>query len=284
MKKTAYLIAFCTTISFNANATDCSVAKKEYEKGLEAGKAQDWNAATQALSKSTQECNTFNAWYLLGQAYTELHNYNDALSAFEDSRQYAKTTNERALAMGRYAQIQANLGEVNRPLTMVHEARKMHSNPPKWMTMLAMSLDEKRIEQPLTIAQVTRALTNKSIKIFNSNAKPNINVNINFKSNSTEIVESSYQALDVLAEALADRAISSKQVTIVGHSDQRGAEGYNMDLSVKRAKYIEKELISRNPVLQGKLLVLGKGEGNPLYEGNDENSFKFNRRIELQVD
>ena len=283
MKKTIILTAFCSLLTINANASDCNQAKKEYETGLKAGRANDWESAKQALIKSTQVCNSFNAWYLLGQVYTKLKNYDDALSTFEDSRKYAKNDNERALAMARYAEIQASQGEIQRPLSMIHEARKMHSNPPKWMTMLAMNLDEKRMTQPLTVAEVTRGLTNKSIRLFNQNARPSVNVNINFKSNSVDIVKTSYQALDVLAEALADRSLASKTITIIGYTDERGTENYNMDLSVKRAKHIEEELISRNPVLNGKLSIVGKGESNPLYKGDDENSFRFNRRVELQV-
>jgi len=264
-------------------AGDCHLAQQEYEKGLRAGQNNDWETSKKALFKSVTECNTFNNWYLLGQVYQELKNSDEALSAFENAQQYATSHNDRALAMARYAQTQARQGEVVRPLTLIHEARKMHDNPPNWMTAMARDLDSKRIEQPLTIAQVTRALTNRSVKIFNTDANPNINVNINFKDNSTEIIEQAYQALDILAEALDVETLHSKTIIIVGHSDQRGTDKYNLNLSKQRAKYIKDELISRNPSLTDRLEILGMGEKFPLYEGNSAENYFYNRRIELKI-
>jgi len=283
MKQFIAITLFMFLVLEQLLAGDCDLAQREYEKGLHAGQNNDWETSRKALFKSVSQCNTFNNWYLLGQVYQELKNPDEALSAFKTAQQYAASNNERALAMARYAQTQARQGEIVRPLTLIHEARKMHDRSLNWMTAVARDLDSKRIEQPLTIAQVTRALTNRSIKIFNSDAKPNVNVNINFKDNSTEIIEQAYQALDILAEALDADTLNSKTITIMGHSDERGTDKYNFNLSEQRAKYIKDELISRNPSLTGRLEILGMGEKFPLYKGHTAKNYLYNRRIELKI-
>lgn len=270
-------------ISKSLLASDCDLAQRYYEQGLDAGKNSQWQQAKSTLTQSVSLCNTFNNWYLLGQVYQVLNKNELALSAFEDSQRYAKTNNEKALAMGRYAEGLETLGEIARPLSMIHAARKMHVNAPSWMTDIAKRLDAKRIKQPLTTQHVQQALTNRAIKIFDQKAKPNLNVSINFKDNSVEVIKQSYGALDILAKALVNDSLQDKQVIIIGHSDERGTEDYNQTLSEKRAIHIRNELISRNPTLAKRLKTKGVGENFPLYSGKTELDYLYNRRIEIQV-
>ena len=264
-------------------AGDCAIGGKLYEDGLKAGKAKDWPAAKTALRSSTLECNTFNNWYLLGQTQLELGETDDALSSFEDARRYAQQDNERALAIGRYAQILATKNAVSEPLTLLHEALRLHKNPPSWMSSLTRDLDNKRINQPLTVAEVTRALTNPATKSLDLQSKPNANVNINFKYNSVELMETSKGALDIIAAALTEPDLASTSFTIAGHADERGTEQYNVELSKKRAAHIIDQLVKRQPTLAKRLTVEGKGAREPLYPGHTEEDYMLNRRIELKV-
>ena len=269
--------------SAQALAEDCKTGQKLYEQGLAAGKSQQWQKAKKLLSDSTAQCNRFNNWYLLGQVKQELVELDDAALAFEDARRYATVDDERALAIARYAEVQAAKGLVAQPLTLLHEARKMHSNTPAWITDLAKKLDDKRAKEPLTVAEVTRALTNKSIKLFQLDAKPSLNVSIHFKFDSTEVVDDSRQSVDVLATALMDDSLRDKHVTIVGHTDERGGEGYNTGLSEKRAETIVKALTSKYPELSQRLATRGAGEKEPLYNGRSEWDYQMNRRIEIKI-
>jgi outer membrane protein OmpA-like peptidoglycan-associated protein len=271
-------------VNVGVYAADCGIAQQYFEKGVAAGKAKDWQEAQNWLSKSVAECNKFDNWYLLGQAEQKLENNEAAASAFEDARRYAKNNDQTALAIARYAEVQASQGKIAEPLTLLHEARKMHSTPPAWIKDLAISLDKKRTEQPLTVAQVTGALHNRSIKLFKLDTKPNINVNINFEYNSTDVVPVSVASIDVLAEALGESSFDGKNITIVGHSDARGSHEYNLELSEKRAEYIVQALVERQPKLAGRLNISGLGETKPLYDGETEDIYLLNRRIEVQLD
>ena len=271
-------------VNAGAYAADCGIAQQYFEKGVSAGKAENWQQSQNWFKKSVAECNKFDNWYLLGQSEQKLGNTQAAASAFEDARRYAKEDNQRALAIARYAEVLAFQGKIAEPLTLLHEARKMHSEPPAWMTDLAISLDKERTEKPLTVAQVTGALHNRSIKLLKLDTKPNINVNINFEYNSTDVIPVSVASIDVLAEALGESSFDGKNITIIGHSDARGSNEYNLELSEKRAKYIVQVLEERQPKLAGRLNVVGLGETKPLYDGETEDIFLLNRRIEVQLD
>jgi len=273
-------------LSNNVFALDCKLSQDYFKKGLDAGKSENWSLVKKWLDKSVAECNIFDNWYLLGQAEYKLGDMQAASSAFEDARNYAKTDDQKALAIARYAQVKAHQGEVGEPLKLLHIARQMSSNTPSWITDLALSLDKKRVQDPLSVETVTNTLkrTNRSIKLFKLDAKPSINVNINFQYNSVELVESSIGSIDVLAEALSDNSFIDKSITIIGHSDSRGTESYNYELSERRANKILENILALKPNLDGQLKIQGLGEDAPLYEGSTEDIYLLNRRIEIQLD
>jgi len=264
-------------------AEDCNKGEQFYLKGLEAGKNQTWDKAEKFLEQSTATCNRFNNWYLLGQVKQELKKYNDAAIAFEDAKRYATGDDEKAIAIARYAEVQSSTGLINEPLTLLRVAQKMHSKAPQWITDLTRQLDEKRVKQPLTVAEVTRALNNRSIKLFNLNTKPSLDVSIHFKFDSTEVIEASSESVDVLATALMDDTLKGKKVTIIGHTDEQGTDEYNKGLSRKRAESIAKAIAKKYPQLSDQITVRGAGENEPLYTGKTDWDYQMNRRIEIKV-
>jgi len=270
-------------LSAQVSAEDCNKGEQLYLKGLESGKSQNWQTAEKFLEQSTAACNRFNNWYLLGQVKQELKKYDDAAIAFEDAKRFATGDDEKALAIARYAEVQSSQGLINEPLTLLRAAQKMHANAPQWISDLTRQLDEKRVKQPLTVAEVTRALSNRSIKLFNLETKPSLDVSIHFKFDSTEVIESSTESVDVLATALMDDSLKGKKVTIVGHTDEQGTDDYNRGLSQKRAEYIAKAIEAKYPQLRGNISTRGAGENEPLYTGKTDWDYQMNRRIEIKV-
>jgi len=283
MKQMITFIAMCLVMSSTYSA-DCEQAQNLMLKGVDSGKQDHWKQAQQWLRKSVDLCNRFENWYLLGQAEKELKDYNAALQAFEDAKNYAANADERALAMARYAQVLALQNDIGRPLTLLHQARKLHSSPPAWITQLAIELDTKRINSSITVSELTRALDNRSIQLFVPEAKPQYDLAIRFKTNSVELLAESKSAITAIATALNDEVLTGKQFTLTGHADKRGAEQHNCELSVARAEAIVVKLLEIQPELIGRLTVAGKGEYEPLYDGEGNDIFKFNRRVEVMVD
>ena len=262
-------------------ADECAKAQDYFKDGISAGKQLNWTQAREFLAKSTALCNKFDNWYLFGQVEQRLENYTAAASAFEDARKYAANNNQSALAIARYAEVLSQQGQLTEPLSILREARKLHSNPPEWMKDLSLALDNKRLKQPLTVAQITRGLQGRAVKLLQPDAKPSVNITINFEYNSTKVTKDSAQNVDILAQALETEMMGDHLVTIVGHSDKRGQDEYNLSLSEQRADSIASTLIKMNPKLKTRLITEGKGEYEPLYAGNSEDIYLLNRRIEV---
>jgi outer membrane protein OmpA-like peptidoglycan-associated protein len=104
--------------------------------------------------------------------------------------------------------------------------------------------------------------------------------NVQFRTGSAVIQSVSAQLLD----AVTGVAILCKDynVEIGGHTDSRGSEGYNQDLSERRANSVRAYLIERNVPAEG-LTALGYGESVPLDDSNTAAAYTMNRRTEFVV-
>ena len=69
-------------------------------------------------------------------------------------------------------------------------------------------------------------------------------------------------------------------IEVAGHTDSRGSDGYNMDLSQRRAEAVRNYLVGKG-IAADRLSARGYGESQPVADNaTDEGRFK-NRRVEL---
>ncbi len=71
-------------------------------------------------------------------------------------------------------------------------------------------------------------------------------------------------------------------VMIVGHSDSKGDESYNMTLSEQRAQAVS-SYVASNGVDASRLIEVGKGETDPIAENDTEAGRQQNRRVEIAI-
>ncbi|MEO8011756.1 MAG: OmpA family protein, partial [Dokdonella sp.] len=85
--------------------------------------------------------------------------------------------------------------------------------------------------------------------------------------------------LEEIAKLLRDDA--SLHLTVVGHTDAKGANDYNLDLSRRRAANVSAALVSGYSVDRERLQSRGAGAGEPVASNDDEEGRAKNRRVEL---
>ena len=100
---------------------------------------------------------------------------------------------------------------------------------------------------------------------------------IHFKTNSDKIESTSIGKIDIFADFLLKNRGSF--VKIVGHTDSRGSDKHNMELSLARANSVMKALIARG-VSVARLSIEGRGESEPIASNKTEEGRAINRRIE----
>jgi outer membrane protein OmpA-like peptidoglycan-associated protein len=73
-----------------------------------------------------------------------------------------------------------------------------------------------------------------------------------------------------------------RTVMIEGHTDSVGAEGYNQDLSQRRADSVRMYLAGQG-VAAERLTAMGKGEGTPVAGNDSASGRQQNRRVEVII-
>lgn len=71
-------------------------------------------------------------------------------------------------------------------------------------------------------------------------------------------------------------------IEIQGHTDSKGSQDYNLNLSQQRASAVSSYLVSQN-VSGRRLTVVGFGENSPKYLNTTENGRAENRRVEFLI-
>ena len=69
---------------------------------------------------------------------------------------------------------------------------------------------------------------------------------------------------------------------IFGHTDTKGANKYNMELSIKRAKSVKQALLDHG-IIPDAISVLGKGENELAIDTPDDTKHPANRRAEVKI-
>ncbi len=91
---------------------------------------------------------------------------------------------------------------------------------------------------------------------------------------------SSTETLDAVVQNV--RACGWKAITVTGHADRSGSDGYNGALSVRRAEAVG-ALLAAKGVERSVLNVSGRGEAEPKVPTVDGERNPSNRRVEISV-
>lgn len=101
-----------------------------------------------------------------------------------------------------------------------------------------------------------------------------------FTSGSADLTSSSLRLVPKVMQAIKDR--NSTDIIISGHTDTVGADDYNKKLSLRRAKAVEKILLSKG-IYEEAMEVTYHGKGNPLIPTGPGVNEPRNRRVEVTV-
>jgi outer membrane protein OmpA-like peptidoglycan-associated protein len=96
-----------------------------------------------------------------------------------------------------------------------------------------------------------------------ASTKPKIDLDIQFDYNSADIRTSSMPAVQELGKALSDASLKGSTFVVAGHTDAIGGEGYNQDLSERRADTIKRYLIDKFGIAGTDLVTVGYGKSKP---------------------
>ena len=103
---------------------------------------------------------------------------------------------------------------------------------------------------------------------------------VNFDYDKSRLTANARTVLDFVVEAL--NASPSLTVEVGGHTDARGSEIYNQQLSQRRAASVRQYLLEKG-IDAVRLTSKGYGESRPVADNQTDGGRELNRRVELKI-
>jgi outer membrane protein OmpA-like peptidoglycan-associated protein len=127
--------------------------------------------------------------------------------------------------------------------------------------------------------QITVEARDEVVKLIKESEAPNVDVQILVAFDSDEILPEARPDLDALGKALSDEKLKSGSFLIAGHTDAKGGDDYNLDLSQRRAASVKGFLVETYHVDPARLAVIGFGEEQ--LKNQDDPFADKNRRVQI---
>jgi outer membrane protein OmpA-like peptidoglycan-associated protein/tetratricopeptide (TPR) repeat protein len=124
--------------------------------------------------------------------------------------------------------------------------------------------------------EVTKDIKLKNIAVGNSIVLKNIF----FDFNKSTLRQESENEIQQLVKLLS--SVPTMKIEISGHTDNRGSDEYNKNLSNQRAKAVYNRLIEKG-IDASRLTFIGYGEEKPIATNDTEEGRQLNRRTEFKV-
>ena len=156
---------------------------------------------------------------------------------------------------------------------------------------LTRSLSAPRVDPAVTADQVkfidqvrnrrTRSLSSGEREQISEIAteKPQIDLEINFDYDSATISAASMPNVQALGRALSNPGLKGSTFVVAGHTDAAGTDGYNQDLSERRADAIKRYLVDKYSIAASNLVTVGYGKTKP--KDPDAPMDPVNRRVQV---
>ncbi len=84
------------------------------------------------------------------------------------------------------------------------------------------------------------------------------------------------------AGGIIERLGGARAISVEGHADSTGDPGYNLSLSLDRARTVHRELIAGG-LAAARLKVRGYGEAYPISTNRSREGRRLNRRVEIVI-
>lgn len=101
-----------------------------------------------------------------------------------------------------------------------------------------------------------------------------------FRSDESALMPSAHEKLDKIVEAVKEQG--NRKILVEGHTDSRGKDAYNMNLSKQRADAVANYLTSHG-IASEKVSAVGVGSTRPVASNDTPEGRATNRRVEITV-
>jgi outer membrane protein OmpA-like peptidoglycan-associated protein len=256
--------------------------------------------AVSFLQHSMDSCPSYEASELLGEVLADSPDVAEekrAAESFVNAYPLAGSDTQRAHTLYEYAKLLDSRGDAQNASPLIIRARILNSSDEP-IRALAAQIDTE-VQNPttegivrglkgsvyvhlnLSVVGMAAAASAATAHPQNEVTGPSVAIPITFETNSTIVDAATRNNIVKLSEALKDPGFQNRHFVFVGHADVRGTESHNVSLSKDRAEAIYQTLLARDPTLQGRVEVIGRGSADPLDPASTTEAFSRNRRLQV---
>jgi outer membrane protein OmpA-like peptidoglycan-associated protein len=290
--RTGWLIAASLLLGSAVRAEDCALGKQYLSQAQERIASSQRAGAVGLLRQSIAACPSYDAHEALGEQLGHSRNRRDwsgAASEFVEADALAPTPKARAETLYQYASL---LNDDQDPQNAYPLVKKAHALDPGRADIVKLSLVvEKQVRVPkraqlmrsfgLSVYKPLRSASAGGSETISGTDHRQVNIPIHFEFNSVELSEETRGNVAVLADTLNDPSLGKVKFVFIGHSDARGDERYNTDLSRRRADAMRSAVLQLQPSLAGRIEVEGRGSSEPIDNGTNLQAMRANRRLQV---
>jgi len=285
MKKIIVMTFCCIFVILsggNAGA-GCDKGRRLYEDAMS---QRDAFRRIILLKQSLAECEDFNAYYELARVCKKEGRLEEAKKALLDARNVARGNKAFAKLLFQLGVVYGKMGKAHEAYTCFQESYENDPRPEVRRNIKAIEIH--RMKQGIMKAEeIKKSLVSREnvSKGFTRGfeAEPSVNLHINFEFDKSRLNASGREQSDELGRALADPIFTDNSFTLIGHTDTRGSNAYNLRLSERRANAVREYLINRYTLSSRRIRTEGRGERELLYPEDTEDDCALNRRVEVRL-
>jgi OOP family OmpA-OmpF porin len=113
--------------------------------------------------------------------------------------------------------------------------------------------------------------------------RPRLPMHLAFDFDSAELTPQIRENLDEMGRAMQHQTLAGQKFVIGGHTDDRGDDGYNLELSRQRAQAVAEYLEQNYGLGADQIEVKAYGETAPIEQNADDAARAQNRRVEFEL-
>lgn len=241
--------------------------------------ALDFNQAIQNAHQELDKKNYQQAKAWLKEAKTYRH---PGATIAQENLQQAVVNAYYSMVDSRQQRLCEAVGFLDNAEAFLKKSESPMEPEPVWLQRARWDYEQAKIALKVIDSEtIGCVLANRAIGV---QAKPKLNVRIQFDLDSSQLTDQGHQQVVQLAKALREERWKNYAIHLAGHTDIRGSEDYNQRLSEQRAAAVKQQLVNLAGVLGPRIKSYGMGETRPLWEGDSEEVHAINRRVEVRLE
>ena len=277
-----YILPICIGSLMSSASFACpqkDQAKSEFEFAQAAAKAGSHGVAVSYFKNVMELCPpTFMVHYRYGDSLYALGKHTEARIQYQAAQQLNVPDHVYARALAKEARIDAADGNLMLAARKLKDAKLLGKDG--WIKQLASNVNKGLAEMEISTDEILRSINAPTRMVGEPTS---IDIHIHFDFNSEQLNDTGRFEVMQLIRALQDESLEESSFIIVGHADAQGIADYNLNLSKQRADSVLANITAADASLAERIKTEAKGDSDPLCDGNDEDAYRCNRRVELIV-